>query len=108
MSNTFYIKQGNLLPILDATLYDGVGVVDLTSAGVNFVMKDPATGTVKVNAACTIVSATGGHVQYVWAGTDTNTALVYQGEFQVTFASGKIETFPNDEYLRIVVSAKLV
>ena len=107
--NTIYLKQGNLLPIVTATLYDGSGVVNLTGASVAFVMKDPATGTVKVNGSCSVSSpATAGTVTYTWVGTDTNTVATYNAEFQVTFASGKIETFPNDGWLRVVVRDKLV
>lgn len=106
---SFYIAQGDLLPIVDAVLYDGAGIVNLTGASVAFVMKDPATGVVKVNGSCSVVSpATDGHVQYAWTGTDTDTAAIYNGAFKVTFASTKVETFPNDSYLRVVVTAKLV
>ena len=34
---------------------------------------------------------------------DTNTADVYEGEFQVTYADSSIQTFPNDGYILIDV-----
>ena len=53
-----------------------------------------------------IVTAGTGRVRYEWNSTDgdTNTADEYEGEFQVTYANGKIQTFPNDGHIPIVVT----
>ena len=42
-------------------------------------------------------------IQYDWASANTNTADVYEGEFQVTYADSSIQTFPNDGYILIDV-----
>lgn len=105
--STIYIKQNDVLPIVAATLYDGAGPVNLSSATVTFVMKNPTTGAVVVNAACAIVSAVAGTVTYTWISADTATAASYNAEFQVVFSGGAKETFPDDGYLRVVITAAL-
>jgi len=68
-------------------------------------MRVKPAGTVKVDEQeCTIVTAGIGRVRYEWTATNTNTADEYEGEFQVTYANGKIQTFPNDGHLPIVVT----
>ena len=53
-----------------------------------------------------IVTAGTGRVRYEWNSSDgdTNTADEYEGEVQVTYANGKIQTFPNDGHLPIVIT----
>lgn len=104
----FTIKEGDLLPELNAVLKDRNGVVDLTGATLRFHMRVPgSSGTGKVEAAATVVTAATGAVKYVWAGTDTDTAGEYYGEFQVTWGDTRKETFPNNGQLLIVVTADL-
>lgn len=107
------MKQHDLLPQLQVTLektdpVSGVtSAVDLTTAtSVLFLMRNAIVG-LKVNALATITAAATGAVAYTWTGTDTDTAGLYDGEFQVTWGSGKIETFPNDSYLKIKIYADL-
>lgn len=98
----FAIKQGDRLPLLNATLVDSDGAaVNLTGASVRFLMRNEA-GTVVVNQAATVVSAASGTVRYSWGATDTATAGVYNAEFEVTVDSLK-RTFPTQGYLRVTV-----
>ncbi len=104
MADTFYIKQGDLLPVMEAYLSRNGRRVDLTAAtGVKFIMRLKGATATKVNAAASIVSSTG-YVQYAWAGTDTDTAGEYQAEWQVTWPGPKAETYPNDGYLTVIVT----
>ena len=102
--STFFIKQNDTVPALRATLKDGRGnVIDLTSASINFHMKDLA-GTVKIDAAATIISpASDGIVQYNWVAADTDTIGSYQAEFEVSHSDSSIETFPNNGYIRVEI-----
>ena len=57
--------------------------------------------TIPKSTSATITNASNGAVSYTFSASDTNTAGLFQGEFQVTFSSGAIETFPNAEYISI-------
>jgi hypothetical protein len=39
-----------------------------------------------------------GYVSYSWGGSDLTTEGVFLAEWEVTFLSGKKETFPNNGY----------
>lgn len=108
MPQNFTIGQGDRLPPIRGILKDSNGVaVDISGATVKFNMK-LASGatTAKVSSGATVNSAPAGDVQYDWALVDTDTPGAYNGEFEVTFGSGKVETFPNrdDQKLQITVS----
>ena len=109
----FFLKRNDLLPVLAATLEDADGAIDLAGATVKLLMRDRALGTVKVNAAATVVQVgdgtdgSKGKVSYTWAGTNTDTAGTYDAEWQITFSTGKTLTVPNDVYDSVVIVADL-
>ena len=45
----------------------------------------------------------GGSISYQWTATDTDTAGIILGEFEVVNSSGLKETFPNSEPFRVVI-----
>jgi hypothetical protein len=101
---TFEIKRNDRLPLLNAALKTKEGaVVTLSGASVQFHMKKGGSSTLKVDSAGSVVSATAGTVQYAWAAGDTDTAGDYEGEFEVTHSSGKLESFPLNESIPIRV-----
>ncbi len=92
----FVIRQGDQLPALTATLYDAVGVIDLsTASNVHFHLK--RDGSTALDGVGVIVNALGGQVRYDWAAGDTAVAGHYEGEFLVNWASGKPQRVPNNE-----------
>jgi len=102
-----YVKEGDEGIPFVAILKDRAGVVvDLTGAGVDFIMALPNT-TPKVNAAATITDATGGEVSYTSLTGDLDTVGTYFVEWEVTFAGGEIQRFPGDGYNVIAVRANL-
>lgn len=101
MATKFYIKQNDTKPSITAQLLSDGSAVDLTGATVKFHMGST------IDAAATITDAATGNVRYDWASGDTATAGTYNAEFEVTFSDGKIETFPNDEYLLIVITEEV-
>ena len=103
---TFYIKANDTASFITRDLKDAFGApVNVTGAAVKFSMRVKPAGTVKVDDQdAVIVTAGTGRVRYEWTAANTNTADEYEGEFQVTYANGKIQTFPNDGHIPIVVT----
>ena len=104
--STFYIKQGDTVPALEVFLKDAFGApVNVTGATIKFSMRVKPAGAVKVSSqAASIVTAGTGRVKYAWVAANTDTADEYEGEFEVTFSNGGIQTFPNDSHISIVVT----
>jgi hypothetical protein len=101
----FYIKQNDTSPNLRAVLKDGdEDPINLTDATINFHMRTVGGETAVVDAAASIVTAEAGIVQYIWDAADTATVGSYQAEFEVTFSGGKVETFPNNGYIRVEIT----
>jgi hypothetical protein len=115
MTDSISFKRGDTAAVVRATLYaDDAGTtpVDLTGATVKFFMVVvPGVGSspagLKVNGTCTILNAAAGQVGYDWITADVDTAATYKAEFQVTYASGKIQTFPRTGYLTVVITEDL-
>lgn len=99
--STFTIKRGDTLPKISAVLSDKDGPVDLTGASVRLIVPPI------VDASATIVDADAGSVEYQWQAGDTETRGVYKAEFQVTFPSGDILTFPNDGFITVQIDSDL-
>jgi hypothetical protein len=109
MAVDFKIKRNDTRPAIEATL--GSLTASDTISSVVFSMATN-TGTVKVDAAsATIVqqaSATqSAKVKYQWQTGDTDTSAIYNAEFECTFSDGRIETFPNEGFLKVQVGPDL-
>ena len=101
----FNIKQNDTRPIISATLIDGDGsTVNLDGATVSFKMRKAGQTTAKVNASATVADAAKGKVTYTWSSSDTDTVGDFEGEFQVTYAGGGVQTFPNNKYIEIEIT----
>jgi hypothetical protein len=101
---TYYVKRGDTGHIFEATLTADAGAVNLSGAAVKFLMR-AGDGTVKVNANATVVTPTApAVVRYTAAAGDVDTVGSYQAEWQVTYAGGQIQTFPNDSYINVLVA----
>ena len=104
----FTIKQHDTWPELNAQLKDANGNIDLTTASQVKLLAKNTTGSVSWSGTCTIVDAIAGRVKYALQATpDTATINTYDAEFEITWASGKISTVPNDGYFQIEVKADL-
>lgn len=102
------VKSNDTSPFIRQTLLDFEGnPVDIAAATVVFTMwtYDNATlGSQEISGPADndqVGAETLGHVSYEWQDGDTALAGVYVGEWEVTFVSGEVETFPNDRHIRI-------
>lgn len=105
MQPTFTIKKGDTGPRLLYALSPASEVV-LTGATVRFSMRSRQAGTIRIDrAAAVIVTDTGTPtVAYDWRAGDTAVAELCDAEFEVTYAGGVIETFPNSGFIAVVVT----
>ncbi len=104
---TVFMKQNDTAPAIRATLSDSSGTaVDLDSATVKFYMQTES-GDLTANGAATIIESSNGIVQYSWETGDTENEGVHYAEFEVTYSSGKIETFPSDGYIKVKVTREV-
>lgn len=121
----FTIKTDDTRPEFAAVLRDQDDVMDISTAtAVRLILKK--TGTT-VTGACTkltltaaiaagLASATDPEtddpwtapqlattcvVRYPWIAADTSNAGIYQGEIELTYGEGLIETVPNDGYFSV-------
>ena len=102
---TFFVKQNDTSPKLAATLKDGNGqVVDVTGASVRFHMAKLNSSTVITDASATVTNGSAGTVEYAWTASDTASIGTFCGEFEVTFPTGLIETYPNSGYISIQIT----
>lgn len=85
----FNVKTGDTKPLRAQLAYvDGGGPINLTGGTVVFHMVGITGG------ACTIDDAVNGWVSYPWAAGETNTAGIFDADFNVTLA-GKQSRVPS-------------
>ncbi len=107
MSLDFYIKQNDSSPIIRAKLRGaGNALLNLSAATVNFRMQK-SSGENVIQGAAEIFDPSEGAVQYIWQSGDTSVAGVYLAEFEVTYADGKVESFPNVGYMQVNIKPEL-
>lgn len=108
-----WMKVGDLLPEITATLEDGSGTpVNIYGATVEFIMRSLRGGNTVVNAEAENLDADSGgtnrgKVRYLWAEGDTDVAGGYVAEWRVTYAGGEMETFPNSGYKTVAIIENL-
>lgn len=104
----FTIKRGDTAPAYEPTLTDAAEQpVDLAGASVRFHMLTMAR-VIVVDEAAEIVTPAEGKVRYDWAAGDTDTRGLFIAEWQVTFAGGEVETFPNNRDLYVHIAGDLI
>ena len=102
-----YWVQHDTRPALVKTLLDASGaVVNVTGATVVFNMTQGSTVKVSRGAAM-VTDGPNGVVSYTPTSTDTATAGEFQGEFEVTYAAGGVQTFPSPHKMRIVITPEI-
>lgn len=104
----FTIKQGDTSPSLLADLVTPANeAAQLVGATVLFHMRSSRRSVLPLVAAATVVDPELGRVRYDWQPEDTSTAGDFEAEFEVTYADGSVETFPNDGYIDIYIPEQI-
>jgi hypothetical protein len=105
MADEFYMKAGDTLPTLDSTLLDPEDHPrDLTDATVHLHLRVPGATTPVLVDTATVLSGVNGTVRYTWPAPQALAPGIYQGEWQVTFEDGNVETFPNYGFFHVVIA----
>lgn len=107
MRETFYLKKGDTSPsLLYALIPEDT---DLAGATVRFNMRARDGAAVKVNRAVSVIvtETVTPTVRYDWQAADTDTAGFYDAEFEVTYAGGAVETFPNSDFIRVQITGDI-
>jgi hypothetical protein len=100
MSSVFKLKRNDTSP---AILYQLDRAVNLGSATVVFNMKEP-DGTIVVNrAAGSVHSSDPPVLRYDWDAADSATKGAFLAEFEVTYADGSVETWPNEDFIEVAI-----
>lgn len=108
MTQTFYIEEGDRSPSISAQLTDeDDNPIDLSSAQVSFLMREPRGGELITKNDANVVDATAGEVEYLWQQADTSEPGRYRAEFIVEYPDGTQESFPNVEYHTVYVTRSL-
>ena len=108
MAADWIMKKNDLLPLMELTLEDADGAVDLssaTSAKLKIILKGDLGAAPKIDAAVAIDGdqvTNKGKVTYTWVAGDTDTVGIYYGEVEVLYGTKPL-TFPNDSYYIIAI-----
>lgn len=115
MQDTFYIKRGDRWPALEATLAKkgggSLGFTDDDISAVKLLMARANVSTLTVDAEVSSYSVNGAgtelSITYEWGEGETDTAGHYRAEVEVTLVDGSRATFPNDDYITVVIKRDL-
>mgnify|MGYP001029065525 CR=1 FL=1 len=112
MSKKFACKRGDLEPALLVELTSNRVPLDVSAAiGVKFTMTDNA-------ATPTVITGNGvieddgsvekrGWVSYPWVAGDTDVVGLYQGEIELEWSAGRVQSFPAEGYLTVKITEDL-
>jgi hypothetical protein len=97
----FWIKRNDTLSPISGQLTDALGNhPSLAGATVLIKAKDMA-GNILFSSTATVTDATNSLISYTFTAPQTAVAVEGLLEFQVTFAGGAIQTFPNDGFIAL-------
>lgn len=101
--DVFVIKQGNTSPAFKLALTPTT--VDVTGATLRFRMRRAAGDfATTIEAAAAAVTAEPPVVEYQWQAGDTDEVGSFEAEVEVTYPSGRVETFPNKGWFPVLIS----
>jgi len=106
---TWTIKQFATGPSLRVQIRDEVTgqPFDLTGATAVAHMRNPTSGPIFTDHAVAVDDAVNGILRLDWVNPDTVISGTHLLEFEVTLASGNVETYPQNDYIALVVRSDL-
>ena len=109
MAATFYIKQNDPAPAIEAVLTDARGRARTmaNALAIKFHMSTEQGTSIITNGAGAVVNATKGIVKYDWQAGDTANTGMHNAEFEVEYINGTSETFPNTGYIKVIIKDEL-
>ena len=108
--DTFYIKQGDLWPPLEANLKQANGeaipLQQSDTVQLILTLKNKRSLAILMENV-DIVNHETAHVKYEWVDGDTDNAGEYQGEFIVLLDGIRPLKIPNNGYFDVIIDHKL-
>lgn len=107
---SFSIKRNDTSPAIEYQLQDADGnAVDITGyTDVRYLMTPSGSDTLTVDddtaGNVSVTDASAGKVKYEWQAADTDTPGYYEAEWEVEYSDGTKETFPNSDYIYVIIT----
>lgn len=94
MADKILLVQGDTRPILTCTLTDETTglAINITGATVLLKFREAGSTTVKSTITGAVTNGATGTVEFTWPNAALDTAGEFEGEVEITFASGGIQT----------------
>lgn len=104
VSQNFKIKRGDTSPQM---VYQLDPPVSLVNASVVFNMGNVGDPPTIQRAVADVIDSEASIVGFSFTEEQTDLAGFYRAEFEVTHADGSIETYPNDDYILVIITQDL-
>ena len=94
MSDKILLVQGDTRPALVCTLTDGStgNPINITGASVTFRFREVGSTTTKATINGSVTDGANGVCEFQWTNTALDTAGNFEGEIEITFSSGAVQT----------------
>ncbi len=105
----FFLAQGNTGPLMEFFIEKITGEPEnLTGALVKAHMRVKPSGSVKFSAqTVTVVDGETGECAYGFTAAQSADADEFEFEAEVTYADGRVQTYPNDGYFPVKIKEKI-
>lgn len=106
MASNVTLKTGDQGTVINGSIREPNGSMPPLETATAIILVIKSSGGSVVRRVGEVVSATTGAVRYTTVAGD-HTLGTYQAEWEVTYASGRVQTYPGKGYLTIEVGADL-
>ena len=104
MSHADILRKRNDTSPITGTLKSNDGVADLSNvSSVRLYVANSTDDPLLVDGEAEIIDAAGGKVRYTPTSADFDESGFFICEWEVEYANGSIQTFPNSDYLTLEI-----